>query len=102
MVQDGVEVRDVRDLDPQCPVYVDCGRSIGDPCRRAIRPIEAFKAAVCYVRNTSTPDVQSLATNVRSGAESGPTGRQERARFPPFRHIAHRAERKNLNNKKSL
>ena len=35
----------------------DTGPSRGDACRRAIRPTEAFKAAVCYVRNTSTPTV---------------------------------------------
>jgi hypothetical protein len=38
-----------------------------------IRPIEASKAAVCYVRNT-IPDVQALATNVQSG--STPAGRR--------------------------
>ena len=34
----------------------DSGPSRGDPCRRAFRPTEASKAAVCYVRNTSIPD----------------------------------------------
>ena len=29
------------------------GRSRGDPCRRALRPTDASKAAVWYVRNTS-------------------------------------------------
>jgi hypothetical protein len=33
----------------------DSGPSRGDLCRRALRPIEASKAAVCYVRNTSKP-----------------------------------------------
>jgi len=36
----------------------DCGRSRGGTCRGAIRPIEASKAAVSYVRNTSTPAVR--------------------------------------------
>ena len=31
----------------------DSGPSRGDRCRRAIRPIEASKAAVGYARNTS-------------------------------------------------
>jgi hypothetical protein len=31
------------------------GPSRGDPRRRAFRPIEAFKAAVRYVRNTCAP-----------------------------------------------
>jgi hypothetical protein len=35
----------------------DFGPFRGDPCRPALRPIEASKAAVCYVRNTSTPAV---------------------------------------------
>jgi hypothetical protein len=34
---------------------VDCGRSRGGPCRSAIRPIEASKAAIGYVRSTSKP-----------------------------------------------
>ena len=33
----------------------DSGPSRGDPCRRALRPTQASKAAVCYVRSTSTP-----------------------------------------------
>jgi hypothetical protein len=33
----------------------DSGPSRGTPCRPGLRPIEASKAAVCYVRNTSTP-----------------------------------------------
>ena len=33
-----------------------------------IRPTEASKAAVCYVRNTSIRDIQSVATNVRNGS----------------------------------
>ena len=33
----------------------DSGPSRGDPFRPAIRPIEASKAAVCYVRNTCAP-----------------------------------------------
>ena len=35
----------------------DSGPSRGDPCRPAIRPTEASKGAVCYVRSTSTPVV---------------------------------------------
>src|SRR5208337_1610005 len=35
----------------------DSSPSRDDPCRRALRPIEASEAAVCYVRNTSTPAV---------------------------------------------
>ena len=35
----------------------DSGPSRDDPRRPAIRPVEAFKAAVCYVRNTSIPAV---------------------------------------------
>ncbi len=35
----------------------DSGPSRGDPYRPAVRPTEASKAAVCYVRNTSRPDV---------------------------------------------
>jgi len=37
--------------------------------RSAARPIEASKGAVGYVRNTSTRDVQSVATNFRFGSE---------------------------------
>jgi len=37
----------------------ESGPSRGDPCRRAIRPIDASKAAVGFVRNTSTPAVWS-------------------------------------------
>jgi hypothetical protein len=37
----------------------DCRR------RRAIRPIEASKVAICNGRFTSICDIQSLATNVR-------------------------------------
>jgi hypothetical protein len=33
----------------------DSGPTRGDPCRPAIRPFEASKAAVCYVRDTSAP-----------------------------------------------
>ena len=40
----------------------DSGPSRGDPWRRGLRPIEASKAAVCYVRNTSIPDIRPLAT----------------------------------------
>jgi hypothetical protein len=35
------------------------GPSRGDPCRRAFHAIEASKAAVCNVRNTSAPAVHS-------------------------------------------
>ena len=45
----------------------DFGRSRGDPCTCASRPTEASKAAVCYVRNTSSPDIQSLATSTLGG-----------------------------------
>src|SRR5271166_6659215 len=37
----------------------DSSPSRGDPCRRALRPIEASKTAACYVRSTSIPDVQT-------------------------------------------
>jgi hypothetical protein len=33
----------------------DTGPSRGDPCTPALRPIEASKAVVCYVRSTSKP-----------------------------------------------
>ncbi len=45
------------------------GPSRGDPCRRASRPIEASKAAVCYVRNTSIRDVRLLGTSVARQVE---------------------------------
>jgi hypothetical protein len=35
----------------------DSGVSTRDPRRPALRPNEAFKAAVCYVRSTSGPAV---------------------------------------------
>jgi hypothetical protein len=35
----------------------DSGPSGGDSCRRAFRPIEASRATIGYVRNTSTPAV---------------------------------------------
>jgi hypothetical protein len=38
----------------------DSGPSRGDASRRAIRPTEASKAAVCYVPNTSTPAVRRV------------------------------------------
>ena len=37
----------------------DSGPSRGEPCRRALRPIEASKAAICNGRFTSTPAVRS-------------------------------------------
>jgi hypothetical protein len=37
----------------------DTGPSGGDPFRPVVRPFEASKASVCYVRNTSTPVVRS-------------------------------------------
>jgi hypothetical protein len=33
----------------------DSGPSRGDLCRRALRPIEASKTVVCYVRFTEDP-----------------------------------------------
>ncbi len=46
----------------------DSGPSLGGPSPRAIRPIEASKAAVCYVRNTSGPAVRcaQIAVSYRS------------------------------------
>ena len=43
----------------------DSGPSRGDPGTRAIRPIEASRVAVCYVRFTSIRAIRSGATNVR-------------------------------------
>ena len=43
----------------------DSGRSRGGSCRGAIRPIEASRVAVCYVRFTSIRAIRSDATNVR-------------------------------------
>jgi len=43
----------------------DCGRSRGGLCRGAIRPIEASKAAICYVRNPSIVLKNSLASGTR-------------------------------------
>jgi hypothetical protein len=40
-----------------CGYGADSGPSRGAPSRRALRPIEASKAAVCWVRFTSTPAV---------------------------------------------
>ncbi len=37
----------------------------GDPGRSASPPIEASKAAVCYVRNTSIRDVASSVSNAQ-------------------------------------
>ena len=78
----------------------DCGRSRGDPCRRAIRPIATSILATSDGSFTSTPDVQSLGTSVarrvdltRSKLLSGTVGpgallpyrlRQPRPGFRPF------------------
>jgi hypothetical protein len=40
----------------------DSGLSTRDPRRPALRPNEAFKATVCYVRSTSTPAVGCAPT----------------------------------------
>jgi hypothetical protein len=39
----------------------DSGPSRADTCRCSVRPTEAFKAAVCFVRFTSTPAVSCSA-----------------------------------------
>ena len=41
----------------------DSSRSRGDVRRRASRPTDASKAAVCYVRSTSIRDVASNSSN---------------------------------------
>ena len=43
----------------------DTGPSRGDPCRHTFRPIEASKAVVCYVRNTSRHEVAPLQPAAR-------------------------------------
>jgi hypothetical protein len=50
----------------------DSGRSGGDPRRRAIRPFEASKTVVCYVRNTSRAAGRQQRRNLRSGSKAGP------------------------------
>jgi hypothetical protein len=47
----------------------DSGLSTRDPRRPALRPTEASKAAVCYVRNTSICDVPLVTSNVRFGGK---------------------------------
>ena len=44
------------------------GPSRGDPCRRALRPIRASKAPVCYVRNTWTSSRPLCANRGHSAA----------------------------------
>jgi hypothetical protein len=69
-------------------VGLDSGRSRGDFCRRANRPTEASKAAVCYVRNTSTPikrraGVRFLPLEAASCTASIRTGAARRGRIGP-------------------
>jgi hypothetical protein len=45
---------------PNARSPADSGCSLGDPCRSAIRPIEASKAAICNGRFTSTPAVRGV------------------------------------------
>src|SRR5208282_6745401 len=51
----------------------DSGPSRGDSCRRAFRPTEASRAAVCYVRNTSTPAVRRVGARFYAPS-AGSTG----------------------------
>src|SRR5208337_2836188 len=44
------------------------GPFFSDSWTPAIRPMEASKTVVCYVRDTSIRDVQSVGTNMRSGS----------------------------------
>src|SRR5208282_5917984 len=44
------------------------GPSQGEPRRPGIRPIEASKAVVCYVRNTSTPVVRRVEARLYAPA----------------------------------
>jgi hypothetical protein len=54
----------------------DSGPSRGDRCRRALRPIEASKTVVCYVRFTSVRDVLERPgyTNIGHSAMASPKG----------------------------
>jgi hypothetical protein len=86
-------------------VGLDSGRSRGDFCRRANRPTEASKAAVCYVRNTSTPikrragvrflplEAASCTASIRTGAldaAGSDPARQDRAGSGATRRSARR------------
>jgi hypothetical protein len=56
-------------LAPECRLSPRLRSSPGDLRRRAVRPTEASKAAVCYVRSTSTSAVHGV------GAKRAPTAR---------------------------
>ncbi len=59
---------------PNARFPADSHHSLRDPRRSALRPTEASKAAVCYVRNTSTPAVCSALNSGQS---------RRRAQAPP-------------------
>ena len=58
-------VKAISRVDQNDPNGADCGRSGGNPCRLTFRPIEASKAAVRYVRNTSLRPLGSLTFYAR-------------------------------------
>ena len=62
----------------------DSGPSRSDPCRRALRPIEASKATVCYVRNTSIPAGRNASEAAGRGDFGTPTTGGQRTLLPLF------------------
>jgi hypothetical protein len=55
---------------PNARFPADSGCSLRDPCRSALRPNEASKAAVCYVRFTE--GFRTAALCRRAGFDAGP------------------------------
>jgi hypothetical protein len=61
---EGIPLRAIKPISREWRVSPNSGPSRGGPRRRASRPIEASKDAVCYVRLTSTPAVSFAQTAV--------------------------------------